>query len=147
METKSQEIIRQIKSAKARSKITYNQIIEELTPENGVPIVSYTTLRRVCRTGSEARASSFSYEDTLVPIAQAVKRIAGDPDELANTIKQQQEELKQITAIKEQLAADIIALTEQLRESDLLVKRLINRLDQKDEIIQQLILDLKRPNR
>ncbi len=144
METKSQELIRQIKSAKARSKITYNQIMEELTPENGVPIVSYTTLRRVCRAGSEVKANSFSYEGTLVPISKAVKRLAGDPDELANTIKQQQEELKQITAIKEQLAADIIALTEQLRENDALVKRLMHRLDQKDDIIQQLIIDLKR---
>lgn len=144
METKSQELIRQIKSAKDRGKITYNQIMDELTGENGVPIVSYTTLRRVCRAGSEVKANSFSYEDTLIPIAQAVKRLAGDPDEMENTIKRLQEELKQITAIKEQLTADVIALNEQLRENDKLIKRLMQRLDTKDDIIQQLIFDLKK---
>lgn len=143
METKSQEMIRQIKSAKSRNRLTYNQIMDELTGKSGVPEVSYTTLRRVCRSGSEYRANSFSYEKTLVPISQAIKRIAGDPDQLSETVRQQQEELERIRAIKDQLAADVVSLTEQLAESEALVKRLIDRLDQKDEIIHQFILDIK----
>lgn len=143
METKSQETIRKIKSAKSKGKVTYSQIMEELTGENGVPVVSYTTLRRVCRSGSEARANSFSYEDTLVPILQAIRRIVGDPDQLAETVRRQQEQIEQISAVREKLAADVVSLTEQLAESDALIRRLIHRLDQKDEVIHQFILDLK----
>lgn len=115
---KSQALIRQIKSGKEKNKIPYQEIIDELT-ENGVPKVSMTTLRRVCADGSEAKASSFNYEGTLIPIADAIQRIVGESDDLVEYLKSQ------------------------IEEKDELIKRLIDRLDQKDEIISQFLTDMK----
>ena len=115
---KSQALIRQIKDVKQKKKIPYQDIIDELT-ENGVPKISMTTLRRVCADGSEAKASSFSYEGTLIPIAEAIKRIGNEPDDIVKLLKSQ------------------------IDEKDELINRLIDRLDQKDEIIRQLLTDMK----
>lgn len=125
---KSQAIIKQIKEAKQKNKIPYHKIMEELT-ENGVPAISMTTLRRVCANGSESRASSFSYEGTLLPIAEAVKRIDEGNDDSPKEVK----DLKTV----------ICYLADQISEKDALISRLIDRLDQKDEIIRQFIADLK----
>ena len=152
METKSQALIKQIKEIKQQKKITYNDILDALT-ENGIPALSLTTLRRVFANNSETRASSFNYEETLLPIAEAMKRIAGDSDDspqateikaLKTAISIQHEELDRILEIKEHLEASTQFFTEQINEKDKLIKRLIDRLDQKDEIIQQFINDMKR---
>lgn len=120
METKSRELIRQIKEIKERKKITYNDIMEALPRENGIPVLSFATVRRVFATGSESRASSFNYESTLLPISEAIKQIDGSIDSLPQ--------------------ADIILLLkEQIEEKDDLIQRLIDRLDQKDEIIKQFL--------
>lgn len=151
METKSQLLIRQIKEIKQQKKITYNEILEALT-ENGVPIVSLTTLRRVCANGSESRASSFNYEETLLPVAEAVKRIDGGNYESPNAeeikalhavISLQNEELDRILEIKDHLEANVTFLTSQINEKDSLITRLMNRLDQKDEILHQFITDMR----
>ena len=114
----ARDLIRQMKEMKANGKITYNDIMHELTV-NDVPLVSRTTLVRVFASGSEDKATTFNYEETLLPISQAIKRLYKD-----NTIHTQE--------IRELI--DIIC-----DEKDLLIKRLIDRLDQKDSIIQQLI--------
>lgn len=124
MEQKAQSLIREIKEIKQRKKITYGNIMESLPKENGIPVVSFATVRRVFAKGSEFHASSFNYEATLLPISEAIKKIDGSMDTLPQ--------------------ADIIMLLkEQLEEKDELINRLINRLDQKDEIINLIILDLK----
>ena len=151
METKSQLLIKQIKEIKQQKKTTYNEIMDALT-ENGVPVVSLTTLRRVCANGSESRASSFNYEETLLPVAEAVRQIGGSTDDsphaeeikaLRSVISLQNEELDRILEIKDHLESNITFLTNQVNEKDSLIKRLIDRLDQKDEIIQQFITDMK----
>lgn len=114
----ARNLIRQMKEMKAKSRITYNDIMQELTV-NDVPLVSRTTLVRVFSAGSEDKASCFNYEETLLPISQAIQRLYKD-----DTIHTQE--------IKELI--DIIC-----DEKDLMIKRLIDRLDQKDSIIQQLI--------
>ena len=120
MEPKANELIRQIKEIKERKKITYNDIMEALPRENGIPVLSFATVRRVFASGSENRASSFNYESTLLPISETIKRIDGSIDNLPQ--------------------ADIILLLkEQIEEKDDLIQRLIDRLDQKDEIIKQFL--------
>ena len=151
MELKSQELIRQIKDIKEKNKITYNQIMEEMS-ENGSPTISLTTLRRVFANRSETRASSFNYEETLLPIARAMKRIDGSVDEspqgkeiqgLKAVLSVQNEELDRIMEIKDRLDTNVSFLTAQIDEKDKLIKRLIDRLDQKDDIIAQFIIDMK----
>ena len=124
MESKSQALIAQIKELKQRKKITYSDIMEALPKENGIPVLSFATVRRVFAKGSESRASSFSYETTLVPISEAIKRIDGSIDNLP------QSEI-------------ILLLKDQINEKDDIIQRLIDRLDQKDAIIQQFLSDMR----
>lgn len=151
METKSQAIVKEIKELKEKKDVLYTDILEE-TKVNGSPAVSMTTLRRVLANGSENRANSFKYEETLLPILTALKRIAGSSDDtpeakeiskLKAIITVQNEELDRVTELKEHLETRIDFITGQITEKDALIKRLIDRLDQKDEIISQFIMDLR----
>ena len=126
MDSKSQEIIRRIKESKQKNKISCNEIMEALPKENGIPALSLTTLRRVLKDDSEARASSFNYEETLLPIAEAISRIEGT------------EQTKDVNTITDGIGF----LMEQISEKDALIKRLIDRLDQKDAIIHQFLIDM-----
>ena len=145
MGSKSQALIRQIKDSKKKNKISYDEIMEALTV-NGIPSVSRTTLRRVCANGSEERASSFNYEQTLIPISNAVKRIIGEPDESPQEreIRELKKQLADVTKHRDQLAVEVDTLTCQIAEKDKLITRLITRLDQKDEIIEQFIVDIRK---
>ena len=122
------QMIRKMKAVKQQRRISYNDIMTELTV-NGSPTVSMTTLRRVFAEGSEDRASSFNYEETLLPIAQAMRNITGCPDDHSEET--------------EQLCEEIRNLEEQLNKKDEMIMRLIDRLDQKDEIIRQFLIDLR----
>ena len=120
METKSQSLIKQLKEIKQRKKISYNEIMTALPTENGVPVVSKTTLQRVFADDSESRASRFNYELTLLPIADAINRLDSDSNDPPQ-------------------ADVILLLKEQIAEKDALIKKLIDRLDLKDEIIRKLM--------
>jgi len=131
MESKSEKLIQKAKDIKQTKKLQYSDIMKEIRTENGVPVVSLSTLRRVLADGSEDHASRFNYEETLLPILDAIKRIDGDPDEAPPA--------EEVNALKM-----IIELqNEELARKDAMVKRLIDRLDQKDEIIRQLLSDMK----
>lgn len=127
---KSQELILQIKEAKEQNKFTYDNVVEALT-ENGVPAVSRTTVRRVFAPGSEEKASSFNYEETLLPIFEAIKKLVGDSDDTPIA--------KELNALRR----NIEFVSAQLKEKDELIARLIGRLDQKDDIIHQFLVDMR----
>ena len=131
MDSKAQDIIRQIKESKQKNKITFAEIMEALPKENGIPALSLSTLRRVFASNSETKASSFNYEETLLPIAEAISHIEGSAEG-----PEQAEEL-------EVLKNGISFLVEQISEKDALISRLIDRLDQKDEIIHQFLVDMR----
>lgn len=116
----SKALIKEIKEIKERKKITYSEIMEALPKENGIPVLSFATVRRVFAKDSEDRASSFNYEGTLLPISEAIKKINGSIDNLPPS-------------------EIILLLKEQIEEKDDLIQRLIDRLDQKDEIIRRLM--------
>lgn len=138
--TKSQELIRQLKEVKARDEITYPRIIERI--EKTGKSVSLTTLRRVFADGSELNADSFSYENTLMPIAEALLNAEDVPtqdgpwakeiDGLKSIIHVQTEEIARLHDIKEHLESRITFLLEQIEKKD-------RRMDEKDEIIRQLM--------
>lgn len=138
--TKSQELIRQLKEVKARDEITYPRIIERI--EKTGKSVSLTTLRRVFADGSELNADSFSYENTLMPIAEALLNAEDVPtqdgpwakeiDGLKSVIHVQTEEIAKLHDIKEHLESRITFLLEQIEKKD-------RRMDEKDEIIRQLM--------
>ena len=139
--TRSQELIRQLKEAKVRNEFTYPRIMDRM--EKNGKYVSLTTLRRVFAEGSEANANSFSYETTLLPIAEALLDMEDVPtpedlpcakeiDGLKDVIHVQNEEIARLHEMKEHLEARITFLLAQIEKKD-------RRMDEKDEIIRKLM--------
>lgn len=139
--TKSQELIRQLKEIKAKNEITYPRIMERL--EKNGKYVSLTTLRRVFADGSELNANSFSYENTLMPIAEVLLNVEDMPtpddtphakeiDALKAVIHVQNEEIARLHEMKEHLENRIDFLLKQIDTKD-------RRMDEKDEIIKKLM--------
>ena len=103
--------------------------------------ISLSTLRRVFADGSEA--SSFSYENTLLPLAEVLLNVedvpthpdspfAAEIDGLKAVIHVQNEEIARLHDLKEHLEARITFLLEQIEKKD-------RRMDEKDEIIRKLM--------
>ena len=138
--TKSQELIKQLKEIKLKSEITYPRLMERM--EKNGKYVSLTMLRRVFADGSESNANNFSYENTLMPIAEALFNVEDLPtqdgpyakeiDGLKSIIHVQNEEIARLHELKEHLEDRITFLLEQIEKKD-------RRMDEKDEIIRQLM--------
>lgn len=139
--TKAQELIKELKEVKTRNEITYPRILERM--EKNGKFVSLTTLRRVFADGSEQNAQSFSYENTLLPIAEVLLDVEDVPtdddspyakeiDGLKAVIRCQNEEISRLYDLKEHLEQRITFLISQIELKD-------KRMDAKDEIIQRLM--------
>ena len=139
--TRSQELIRQLKEAKTKNEITYPRIIERM--EKNGKFVSLTTLRRVFAEGSELSAESFSYENTLMPIAEVLLKVEDVPtlqdnpyakeiDGLKAVIHVQNEEIARLHELKEHLDKRVDFLIGQIELKD-------RRMDEKDNIIKRLM--------
>lgn len=139
--TNKQELIRQLKETKLKNEITYPRIIDRM--EKNGKYVSLTTLRRVFADGSENSASSFNYETTLLPIAEALLNVEDVPtdennpyakeiDALKSVIHVQNEEIARLHELKEHLESRVTFLLEQIEKKD-------RRMDEKDDIIRRLM--------
>ena len=135
-----QDLIRQLKERKLKDEITYPRILERM--EKNGKYVSLTTLRRVFADGSESVAQTFSYENTLLPIAEAILNVEDVPtpdspyakeiDGLKAVLHVQNEEIARLHELKEHLEGRITFLLEQIEKKD-------RRMDEKDEIIRRLM--------
>ena len=139
--TRSQKLIKELKEIKKANEITFPRIIERL--EKNGKSVSLTTLRRVFADGSEDNASNFSYENTLIPIAEVLLNVEDLPtptdspyakeiEGLKSIIHVQNEEIARLHELKEHLESRITFLLEQIEKKD-------RRMDEKDETIQKLM--------
>lgn len=141
METKpSLELIKKLKEAKKEKEITFPRLIERLE-KNGTPI-SLTTLRRVFADNSEQN-DSFSYENTLMPLAEVLLAYDDVPtpennvytkeiDGLKSVIHTQNEEIVKMHEIQNHLENRIAFLLEQIEKKD-------KRMDEKDVLINKLL--------
>ena len=142
METEAKSMIREMKQIKEEFKITYDDIMVEMEKIDSSKVVSLSTLRRIFRDGSEAKASSFNYEEIILPAYNAVKNLdkkpsPSSPFELElqgykNVIRVQNEELDRLLELKEHLDDRVNFLIEQIKLKD-------RRLDEKDAIIKKLM--------
>lgn len=139
--TQSQEAIIEIKALrKANPKATYHRIMEEVAADGTGKSISLSHLRRICKDGSEAAATSFSYENMLIPVRDALRRLQtkdlpGVPDSdvvdaLRAIIAVQDEEIASLHEMKEHLEARVDFLVDQIKKKD-------RRMDEKDKIIRQ----------
>lgn len=127
---------------KANPKATYARIIEEVNTAEDEESTCLSSVRRVFAQGSENKAGGFSYEHTLVPIRDALKRLqmkdlpsmagADMVDALKSMIHIQNEEIASLHEYKEHLEERIKFLLDQIEKKD-------RRMDEKDEIIRQLM--------
>ena len=137
--TRSQELVKQLKEIKERNEITFPRIMD-LMEANG-RVVSLSTLRRVFANNSNA--DSFSYENTLLPIAEVLLHIEENPmqidsahakeiEGLKAVIRCQNEELDRLHESKAFLEDRVKFLLDQIDKKD-------RRMDDKDEMIKKLM--------
>ena len=149
MENRAAQMIREMKEIKSNSKLTYDDIMVQMEKLNSSTVVSLSTLRRVFRDGSEAKASSFNFEEILTPIYNAVKDLEGKPSPSSpfeielqgfkNVIRVQNEELDRLIELKEHLDDRVDFLVGQVKTKDEMIQNLMNKLDEKDAMIQRLM--------
>lgn len=131
--TRSQELIRKLKEAKAEKNISYTALLAEL---DGIGAgMAMSTLKRVFAPGSEEK-DSFNYEGTLLPIARV---LLGDEAEkeaelagLRAIVHKQKEDIARLQEMREHLEKRIEFLLEQIEKKD-------RRMDEKDDIIHKLL--------
>lgn len=139
--TRAQELIAQLKEVKKANEITYPRIMERI--EATGKYISLTTLRRVFAEGSELNADCFNYENTLLPIADALLPIEDTPTIIDNpyageiaglkaVIRTQAEEISHLYDLNQHLHKRITFLLEQIEIKD-------RRMDEKDETIRRLM--------
>ena len=137
METEAQKKIKEMKQIKEDYKITYDDIMVEMEKLDSSKVVSLSTLRRIFRDGSEQKASSFNYEEIIVPAYNAVKNLdkkpsPSSPFELElqgykNVIRVQNEELDRLIELKEHLDDRVAFLIEQIKLKDEMIKKLTDK--------------------
>ena len=128
METKAQSMIKEVKAIKEEKKITYIDIMEKMEENDPSSVVSLSTLRRIFRDGSELKASSFNYEEILMPVYKAVTMLGDKPkstsefdkemDGYKAVIRVQNEELDRLIELKEHLDDRVNFLIEQIKIKD-----------------------------
>ena len=69
--TNTKNLVIQLKEVREEKKLSYKDITEQIEKNGDYP-PSKATLSRVFADGSELEADSFSYEKTLMPIANAI---------------------------------------------------------------------------
>lgn len=137
MENRPAEMIREMKEIKVRCKVSYMDIMEEMAERDETTMASLSTLRRIFRDGSEYKASSFNFEEILVPVYVAVKALDKEPKEKTEfdkeldgykaVIRVQNEELDRLLELKEHLDERVDFLVEQIRLKDELIAKLTNK--------------------
>ena len=133
----AKDLILDLKAAKADGEVTYPRIMERIEAAGGY--VSLTTLRRVFAEGSELNAGSFNYENTLIPIANALLPIEETPTPIDNpyakeiaglkaVIRTQNEEIAHLYELKQHLDDRITFLLEQIANKDTMTEKLLNQV-------------------
>ena len=149
MEKQAKEKIKEIKEIKRKSKLTYIDIMEEMEQINPESVVSLSSLRRICRDGSEMKASSFNFEEILMPVYNAVKSLEKKPksdspfdkelDGYKAVIRVQNEELDRLLDLKEHLDDRVEYLVRSNDAKDEIVKNLMDQLKEKEEMLKHVI--------
>jgi hypothetical protein len=135
MEKKAVEIIKDAKRIKSEAKVTYENILEQMEELDPSTVISRSTLRRIFREGSEAKASSFNYEEILVPVDNAMQALSKKPKQ-ASERDHELEAYKAIIRVQDEEIDRLMDMNKLLQDR---VEFLVKQVDNKDEIIRQLI--------
>lgn len=138
MENRPAEIIKEMKAIKTEYKLTYMDIMEQMAEIDETKMVSLSTLRRLFRDGSEMKASSFNFEEILMPVYDAVKALDKKPplkteferelDGYKAVIRVQNEELDRLLELKEHLEGRVDFLIKQIEKKDKMIDILMDKI-------------------
>ena len=138
MEKKPVDIIKDAKRIKAETHVTYDEILHKMEELDKSRTFSNSTLRRIFRTGSEAKASSFNYGEILIPLDRAMLALSKEPrpelerdhelEAYKAIISIQGEEIDRIMELNQHLQARIEFLVKQIDAKDELIKKLAEKV-------------------
>ena len=138
MEKKAVDIIKDAKRIKAETKVTYDNILHKMEELDQSTVISLSTLRRIFRSGSEAKASSFNYTEILLPVDNAMQALSKEPrpeserdhelEAYKAIISMQGEEMDRIMELNNHLQARIEFLVKQIDAKDELIKMLAEKV-------------------
>ena len=134
MDKKAVDIIKDAKRIKAATKVTYEDILHKMEELDPCTVISNSTLRRIFRSGSEAKASSFNYEAILVPVDNAMQALSKEPLP-ASERDHELEAYKAIISIQGEEMDRIMELNSHLQAR---IEFLVRQIDAKDELIKKL---------
>ena len=140
---RSRDLILQLKKAKVELEYTMPRIEEEILKLG--KSVSASTLKRVFREGSEDSASSFSFEHTLLPIAEVLLAAEDIPTPEGSPYALELELLKAELRVQTERVESLLERNRLLedRVTFLLsqIERKDRRMDEKDEMIRKIMLE------
>lgn len=127
------ELILKFKEIKKKTGLSYRDICKEI--ERRGKFVSMSSIRRVFKEGSEMNASSFSYDHTLLPIAEVLfsdedalvdpEPFEGEVDNLKTIIHVQDEEIGNLHDLIDHMESSVAFLKSQIDELNKIIKRLL----------------------
>ena len=126
--TATQEVIRQLKTARAKRDLSMNDVVK-MVEATGEP-VSETAIRRVFKPGSEIN-DTFNYEHTIRPLAQALLTEEYQMEE-QNDLNEQANRIIGVMEQRFSIFEDCLAtLREQIEIKDQIIGKLLEVLDSK----------------
>ena len=141
---RSYEIVSRLKAAKRERHLTI-PMIQTLVHDSG-HILSQTTIRRVFAKDSEFKR--FSYEDTLLPLTQALGVTMSDNDDdqgmlalssiedMVNILRGKNDEIEKMKLASGEQSAKY---EKRIRELEARVEFLVDQVRRKDELISKLM--------
>ena len=135
MENKAADLIKEIKAIKEENDITYAEIMDQMEALDSSTVPSLSSVRRVFRDGSEARASGFNYEEILLPIYNAVLELNKQP----RTESVHDMQIKALKSVLRIQAEEIDRMMELNAHLQARVEFLVGQVDKKDALIQKLM--------
>ena len=140
---RSRDLILQLKKAKVEREYTMPRIEEEILKLG--KSVSPSTLKRVFREGSENSASSFSFDNTLLPIAEVLLSAEDIPTPEGSPYALELELLKAELRVQTERVESLLERNRLLedRVTFLLsqIERKDRRMDEKDDMIRKIMLE------
>ena len=140
---RSKDLIISLKKAKADMEYTLPRIEDEIQKHG--KSVSMSTLKRVFKDGSEDCASGFSFEHTLLPIAEVLLNAEDIPTPDGTPYSAEIEMLKaelrvQIERVESLLARNQI-LEDRVTFMQTQIERKDRRMDEREEIIRKVMAE------
>ena len=140
---RSKDLIRDLKKAKLDLEYTLPRIEEEIR-KNGKS-VSMSSIKRVFKDGSEENAASFSFEHTLLPIAEVLLKAENIPTPEGSPYSVEIELLKAELRVQIERVESLVyrnkVLEDRVAFMQTQIERKDRRLDEREDVIRKVMAE------